>query len=134
MLYEVITLAALTPSIFLAFALIILPLLPAIGLPTGRRTKGFLLFFFAAIGFGYMLIEVGVMQRLTTYLAHPVWAAATVLSAFLLFSGLGSTLAARFSSGQSRRHLMAVGCVIGLSALLIVVVDRLLIISRNNFV
>jgi len=127
----VLLLAALTQSILLAFALIILPLLPAIGLPTGRRTKGFLLFFFAAIGFGYMLIEVGVMQRLTTYLAHPVWAAATVLSAFLLFSGLGSTIAARFSSGQSRTHLIAIGCVIALSSLLIVAVDKLLIITDH---
>jgi len=130
----VLLLAALAQSIVLAFALIILPLLPTIGLPTGKPTKGSLLFFFAAIGFGYMLIEVGVMQRLTTYLAHPVWAAATVLSAFLLFSGLGSTLATRIGtvpSGTHLKHLMTIGGVIGLSALLIVGMDKLLIISDH---
>ena len=51
-----------------------------------------LLLFFAAIGFGFMLIEVSQMQRLTIFLGHPTYGLSVVLFSLLLSGGLGSWL------------------------------------------
>ena len=48
------------------------------------------LLFFAAIGFGFMLVEISQVQRLTTFLGHPVYALSVVLFSLLLSSGAGS--------------------------------------------
>jgi len=46
--------------------------------------------YFAAIGMGFMLIEVSQMQRLIIFLGHPTYALSVVLFTLLLSSGLGS--------------------------------------------
>jgi hypothetical protein len=46
--------------------------------------------YFAAIGVGFMLIEISQMQRLTVFLGHPAYGLAVVLFSLLLFSGIGS--------------------------------------------
>jgi hypothetical protein len=46
--------------------------------------------FFAAIGLGFMLIEVSQMQRLIVFLGHPAYALSVVLFTLLLSGGLGS--------------------------------------------
>jgi hypothetical protein len=46
--------------------------------------------FFASIGFGFMLVEISQMQRLTILLGHPVYSLSVVLSTLLLSSGCGS--------------------------------------------
>ena len=53
------------------------------------------LLFFAAIGFGFMLVEISQVQRLTIFLGHPVYALSVVLFSLLLSSGLGSLSTAR---------------------------------------
>ncbi|MGY3441094.1 spermidine synthase [Bradyrhizobium sp. USDA 4473] len=46
--------------------------------------------YFAAIGFGFMLIEISQMQRLMVFLGHPVYGLSVVLFTILLFGGIGS--------------------------------------------
>jgi hypothetical protein len=48
------------------------------------------LLFFAAIGLGFMLIEISQMQRLIVFLGHPTYALSVVLFSLLLSSGFGS--------------------------------------------
>jgi hypothetical protein len=48
--------------------------------------------FFAAIGLGFMLIEISQMQRLIIFLGHPTYGLSVVLFALLLSSGIGSYL------------------------------------------
>ena len=48
------------------------------------------LLFFAAIGFGFLLIEISQMQRLIIFLGHPTYALSVVLFVLLVSSGLGS--------------------------------------------
>lgn len=45
---------------------------------------------FAAIGFGFMLVEIAGMQRLSLLLGHPTFSLSVVLSGLLVSSGLGS--------------------------------------------
>jgi hypothetical protein len=53
--------------------------------------------YFAAIGFGYMMVEITVLSRLVHTIGDPVRAGAVTISGFLFFSGLGSLVAHRIS-------------------------------------
>jgi len=61
---------------------------------TGRKSwvpgAAPLFVFFAAIGLGFMLVEVSQLQRLMIFLGHPTYSLSTVLFTLLLSSGLGS--------------------------------------------
>jgi hypothetical protein len=63
--------------------------------------------YFAAIGLGFMLIEVSQMQRLMIFLGHPTYALAVVLFTLLLASGLGSFT----THGAGTRSLRQAGAV-----------------------
>ena len=54
------------------------------------KGSGALLVFFAAIGMGFMLVEVSQMQRLIVLLGHPTYGLTVVLLALLLSAGAGS--------------------------------------------
>ena len=50
--------------------------------------------YFAAIGMGFMLIEIALIQRFTVFLGHPTWSIVVVLFSILLFTGVGSRFSA----------------------------------------
>lgn len=79
---------------FLALLLVLIPLL--VFHRKGLRTKGTkaCILYFSSLGIGFMLIEIGFMQKFTLFLGHPMYSVSVVLFALLLFSGVGS-----FSSG-----------------------------------
>jgi hypothetical protein len=52
--------------------------------------------YFLAIGFGFMLIEISQMQRLTIFLGHPTYSLSVVLFTLLLSTGVGSYLVYKF--------------------------------------
>ena len=81
----------------IAFVLIIVPLL-FIRLPGRHRADRLatLLFYFAAIGFGFMFIEICLIQKLVLFLGHPSYSVTVTLFSILIFSGLGSMFARRF--------------------------------------
>lgn len=64
--------------------------------------------YFAAIGFGFMLIEISQMQRLIVFLGHPTYALSVVLFALLLSSGLGSYA----TGGLTRPDAKALTCLL----------------------
>lgn len=82
----------------LAASLLVLLLLAAPLLLAARPPPGAAPF--ACLGAGYVLVEVALMQRLVLLLGHPVHAVAIVLVALLLWSGLGSWLAARVAPAR----------------------------------
>jgi hypothetical protein len=51
--------------------------------------------YFAGIGFGYMLMQIGLLQRFAVYIGHPTYTLAIVLFSMLLFTGAGSFLSER---------------------------------------
>ena len=72
---------------------LVLILLPLRGLPRagpGRAEGPRTAIYFFALGLGFMFVEIAFIQRFTLFLGHPLYAAAVVLSAFLVFAGLGS--------------------------------------------
>jgi len=87
----------------LLYALIIallLILLPAWWLRRNSEGKGPLAragVYFASIGVGFMFIEIGVIQKLVLFLGHPTYSVTVTLFSVLLFSGIGSLCANRWS-------------------------------------
>ena len=78
---------------------------------TRRGIKSHLVYF-AAIGFGFMLIEISQVQRLAIFLGHPVYSLSVVLFSLLLASGLGSLSTGRLAGGLHRRRLVLLGLLI----------------------
>ena len=64
------------------------------------RSDAALLAFFAAIGTGFMLIEVSMLQRLIVFLGHPIYSLSVILFALLLAGGLGSYLSTRIADAR----------------------------------
>ncbi|TCK39387.1 hypothetical protein B0G84_4722 [Paraburkholderia sp. BL8N3] len=79
--------------------------------PSGWRIA----FYFLAIGFAFMFVEIAFIQKFILFLGHPLYAVAVVLCAFLAFAGLGSRHSQRLhASGpagprrvRDRRSLLA---------------------------
>lgn len=61
--------------------------------------------YFACLGLGFIVIEVGLLQRLILLLGQPVYALAVILSTMLLASGCGSFVAGRFGEVRLRTRL-----------------------------
>ena len=59
--------------------------------------------YFAALGVGFMMMEVPLIQRFSVFLGHPVLSLAVVLVSVLFFSGIGSYLAGRVPEASLTR-------------------------------
>ena len=74
------------------------------------------LVYFACLGLGFILIELGLLQRLILLLGKPVYALAVILSTMLLASGTGSFVSGRFAPERLAQRLG--GALLALAALL----------------
>lgn len=52
--------------------------------------KGKYILYFSALGLGYIMIEICLIQKFTLFLGEPVYTLLTVISTMLIFSGIGS--------------------------------------------
>jgi hypothetical protein len=78
-------------------AAILLLLLPLFVWARQRTTPlSLALFYFLLLGFGFLALEMSLMQRFTLLMGDPLLAAAAVLSGFLFFSGCGSLCSNRW--------------------------------------
>jgi hypothetical protein len=104
---ELFTLAAIMAT--LAVILIALPLIlfKARGMDV-RRNLPFA-FYFAALGAGFILAEIGLIQRYVLFLGHQAYAFPTVIGGLLVTAGVGSILSARY---QARPDTVIVRVVI----------------------
>ena len=57
--------------------------------------------YFAALGLGFMLVEVCLIQKLTLFLGYPTHSLTVTLAALLLWSGVGSLLSARAAAHRN---------------------------------
>ncbi|MBX3188300.1 MAG: hypothetical protein KF819_14875 [Labilithrix sp.] len=73
--------------------------------------------YFMGIGFGFMLVEMAMMQRLNLFLGHPVYGATVVLCSMLLSGGLGSWLSQRWVTKIAGPR--AVRCLVALIAVVL---------------
>jgi hypothetical protein len=81
-------------SLALVVVTIIVPLRPTV------REAGWALAaggtaYFALIGSGFMMIEIALLQRMSVFLGHPVYALSVVLFSLILWTGFGSLASER---------------------------------------
>lgn len=57
--------------------------------PSGRQLWQ-LIWYFLAIGFAFMFVEIAFIHKFTLFLSHPLYSMAAVVAGFLVFAGSGS--------------------------------------------
>ncbi len=85
------------------------------------------LVYFAAIGLGFMLIEISQLQRLTIFLGHPAYSLSVVLFSLLVSSGIGSLSTARVTDPLAsirRRLVLTIATLIAFGLLTPLVAHR----------
>jgi hypothetical protein len=73
--------------------------------------------YFTALGLGYLLVEITLMQKSALFLGHPTYSIAVTLLTLLLASGLGSWYAAGLTAPV---HRVARGAAVAVAGLLAV--------------
>ena len=111
-------------SLLAVLGFLVLPLL----LQGGARPRATsALFYFVAVGLGYILVEVTFIQRFVLFLGHPTYALTVVVFLMLLSSGAGSLRCSTWFAG-GRRNWLPLALIV--SALLIYVVELPVILDR----
>jgi hypothetical protein len=88
------------------------------------RPRGWLawLVYFGALGAGFMLIEVSVLQRFVLLLGHPVYSLTVTLFSLLLGTGLGAAWSRRLDANSLRRSgAIGVGIVAAIALVFLAV-------------
>lgn len=95
-------------SIVAVLAFLILPLALHRHRQHAPKTGIVALLYFIAVGFGFILVEISLIQRFVLFLGHPTYALTVVVFLLLLSSGIGSVAARRrISSGSKIFPLIA---------------------------
>lgn len=103
-------------SIVAVLAFLILPLALHRHRQHAPRTGIVALLYFIAVGFGFILVEISLIQRFVLFLGHPTYALTVVVFLLLLSSGAGS-VAARHRIGSGSNILPLLGII---SALIVI--------------
>jgi predicted membrane-bound spermidine synthase len=121
LLYALMAISVLATAIILALP----PMVLRARLPRQKGVRAFLLYFLA-IGAGYILIEVALIQKFVLFLGHPTYALTVVIFSMLVSSGLGSYFSRRILGDDHRRLYRALMLIAVLVALLAAVVTPVL--------
>ncbi|MBX3025595.1 hypothetical protein KF840_11880 [bacterium] len=106
LMYLLIGVVSTLAAVFFLGPLLLLARGAVRGAPVARVAP--LLLYFACLGYGFMMLEIPLMQRFILFLGYPVYALAVILFALLLFSGLGSLASGRLGSDRLPTVLVAI--------------------------
>jgi hypothetical protein len=127
------TLIALSVIVAVLVAAIVLWPLARIGRPDLPPVAfGAALWYFAAIGTGFMLVQIPMLQRFSVFLGHPTYTFSIILFLMILSAGAGSYLSDRVVLGSrtaARLPLLIAGGIVAATVLLQPVVDATVIWS-----
>ena len=108
---EVSLLVILGESVVIAAVLILLPLARFARGGLAVKGRGRVLLYFAALGLGFIMIEIALLQRFTLFLGQPAYTLAAILASLLIFTGIGSAISGRFTGSPRRTLLLLVPLV-----------------------
>jgi hypothetical protein len=97
-------------SAVLVLLIIVLPALPTVRHVSGRLIRAGTAYFLL-IGLGFMFVEIGLIQRLSIFLGHPVYGLAVGLFGLILSTGLGSLLSDVVPLTNARRLVAWCGLI-----------------------
>jgi hypothetical protein len=98
--------------------LVLLPLAARGKLPRGPDV-GRSTLFFSCLGFGFMFVEIPLLQRLAVYLGHPSYSTTVVLGSLLIGAGFGASLAGHIPESRRRLVGLLVPLVVGATVFLL---------------
>jgi hypothetical protein len=109
-------LSALMTLMMISVALVVLFVLAPLALASRSLPRGWFawLVYFGALGAGFMLIEVSLLQRFVLLLGHPVYSLTVTLFSLLLGTGAGAAWSRRLDEAALVR---SAGIALGLIAL-----------------
>jgi len=117
--------ALIVSIVAVAVILVLPPLVLGTRLPRERSVRSFLLYFLA-IGAGYILIEVALIQKFVLFLGHPTYALTVVIFSMLVSSGLGSFLSRKLVDDRNGRLVAVLAIAAALVGLLAAIVQPVL--------
>ncbi len=82
----------------------------------GSRQSALPLFYFVAVGLGYILVEIAFIQRFVLFLGHPTYALTVVIFLLMLSSGAGSLMSRRWLLHTELAWIPIVLAIIALAA------------------
>lgn len=95
-------------SLGLVLVTIVLPIRPAIKDVGDKLVTGGTLYFLL-IGIGFMMVEIGLLQRMSVFLGHPIYSLSVLLFTLILATGGGSLLSDRLKlDSQAKFAIWAV--------------------------
>jgi spermidine synthase len=117
-------LSALMTLMGISAALVALFVLGPLLLVGGTTTRGWFpwLLYFGALGAGFMLIEVSVLQRFVLLLGHPVYSLTVTLFSLLLGTGIGAAWSRRLREETLARSTAIMLVAIAILAIVVVAV------------
>ncbi len=121
LLFELLGISVIATLIILALP----PVILRTRLPHEKSVLAFLLYFLA-IGAGYILIEVALIQKFVLFLGHPTYALTVVIFSLLVSSGIGSYASGKVIGSSAARWRAVLGGIALLIGLLAVDVTVLL--------
>ena len=109
---QLILLFVLGESLLLAGLFLVAPLVAFArrGAPAADRWRT--IAYFAALGCGFILIEIALIQRLTLFIGVPAYTITTVLAVLLIGAGLGSLLSQRWRQRSQALPLALAGAAL----------------------
>lgn len=69
------------------------------------------LIYFAALGFGFIAVELALLQNLTLLVGHPIYTLSVLLFTLLAFGGIGASLSPRWSMWKACAAVAIIGTI-----------------------
>ncbi len=107
-----INIAVLAQAIVIALVVLAVPALGGRRLRAGGPGVMRAILYFSGLGLGFLFLEIFLIERASFYLNDRTSGFALVLTAMLIFSGLGSMLESRFAARPQRAVAVAVGILV----------------------
>jgi hypothetical protein len=113
---ERVLLLLLAFSLVLGIVFLLAPFLLVRRTWVALPAKGRSATYFAALGLGFMLFEISLIQRLTLFLGYPTYSLTVTLAALLVFTGVGAALSPRTTARPARALPVLAGVIVLLTA------------------
>jgi bacteriorhodopsin len=99
-------------SVFYGLLFVIVPMLRSSAGRAPDARPAPVLVYFSLLGFGFMTIELVLIQVLTKLIGYPMHAMATVISVMLIAAALGSLTSARVAGAEGQRWRLVFAAVL----------------------
>jgi hypothetical protein len=110
---EVYLLLLFAQSVVIGAIFILLPLVRASRTVFRASGRWSFLAYFAALGLGFIMIEMVLLQRFTLFLGQPIYTLAVVLSGLLISTGIGSYAAGGLRASSKWSFVPIIAAILG---------------------